>query len=57
MTSIGAGTQIDFALAVTPALIALGILWAFAIGAIGGLFAALRAARLPVAQVLLAAAR
>lgn len=57
VTSLGAGTQIDFALAVTPGLIALGILWAFAIGAIGGLFPALRAARLPVAQVLVAAAR
>ena len=46
---------IAFAMAVTPGLIALGILWACAIGMIGGLFAAVRAARLPIARALNAA--
>jgi putative ABC transport system permease protein len=40
---------------VTPALIVTGILWACAIGILGGMFPALRAARLPVAQALRAA--
>ncbi len=39
-------------LAVTPALIALGILWALAIGLVGGFLPALRAARVPVATAL-----
>jgi putative ABC transport system permease protein len=39
-------------LAVTPALIALGILWALAIGLVGGFLPALRAARIPVATAL-----
>jgi putative ABC transport system permease protein len=50
-------TQIAFALAVTPGLMGLGIVWAFVIGGIGGLFPALRAARMPVAQVLVGSAR
>jgi len=50
-------TQTVFALAVTPRLMGLGIFWAFVIGGIGGLFPALRAARVPVAQVLTAAVR
>jgi putative ABC transport system permease protein len=44
--------QVMFDLAVTPALIALGIIWACAIGIVGGLFPAIRAARLPVATAL-----
>jgi putative ABC transport system permease protein len=48
-------SQLVFTLALTPALIALGIVWACVIGLIGGLFPALRAARLPVAQALRAA--
>jgi putative ABC transport system permease protein len=52
-----AATQTAFALTVTPGLLGLGVVWAFAIGGIGGLFPALRAARLPVAQVLVGAAR
>jgi putative ABC transport system permease protein len=47
----GAGHLI-FELSVSPALIATGILWAIAIGLIGGLFPAVRAARLPVATAL-----
>jgi len=48
----GFGGQLIFDLAVTPALVALGIIWACAIGVIGGLFPAIRAARLPVATAL-----
>jgi putative ABC transport system permease protein len=45
-------TQVVFRLTVTPDLIALGIIWACFIGIIGGLFPAIRAARLPVATAL-----
>ena len=41
-----------FTLAVTPALVGLGVAFACALGFIGGLFPALRAARLPVAMAL-----
>lgn len=51
-TLSGNFTQLVFALTVTPGLIALGIAWAMVIGAIGGLFPAVRAARLPVAEAL-----
>jgi putative ABC transport system permease protein len=53
-TSAGGGgiSQLVFALTLTPALIVVGIVWACAIGLIGGLFPAVRAARLPVAQAL-----
>ncbi|MGH8220875.1 MAG: ABC transporter permease [Steroidobacteraceae bacterium] len=50
-------TQTTFALDVTPGLMGVGIVWAFVIGGIGGLFPALGAARMPVAQVLTAAVR
>jgi putative ABC transport system permease protein len=45
-------TQVVFRLTVTPQLIVLGIVWACVIGLIGGLFPAIRAARLPVAAAL-----
>jgi putative ABC transport system permease protein len=45
-------TQVVFRLAVSPALVVLGVLWACVIGLIGGLFPAIRAARLPVATAL-----
>jgi putative ABC transport system permease protein len=48
----GFGGQLIFDLAVTPGLVALGIIWAGVIGVIGGLFPAIRAARLPVATAL-----
>jgi putative ABC transport system permease protein len=48
----GFGGQLIFDLAVTPALVVLGIVWACVIGVIGGLFPAIRAARLPVATAL-----
>jgi putative ABC transport system permease protein len=45
-------SQLVFALSLTPALIVLGIAWATVIGLVGGLFPAVKAARLPVAQAL-----
>jgi putative ABC transport system permease protein len=57
MAAGGGGTQIAFALAVTPGLVALGIVWAFVVGSIGGLFPALQAARMPVAKALTSVAR
>jgi putative ABC transport system permease protein len=53
-TSAGgaAAGHLIFELSVSPALIATGILWAISIGLIGGLFPAVRAARLPVATAL-----
>lgn len=57
MSPNSTATQIAFALAVTPGLVGLGIVWALVIGGIGGLFPALRAARMPVAQVMARAAR
>jgi putative ABC transport system permease protein len=48
----GTGGQLIFDLVVTPGLMALGILWACLIGVVGGLFPAIRAARLPVAIAL-----
>ena len=41
-----------FQMQVTPALLAVGIGWACAVGFVGGLFPAVRAARLPVATAL-----
>jgi putative ABC transport system permease protein len=51
----GAFAQVVFQLTVTRALIVTGIIWACIIGVLGGLFPALRAARLPVAEALRAA--
>jgi putative ABC transport system permease protein len=45
-------SQIAFAFTVTPALLANAILWAAVIGVLGGLFPAIRAARLPIATAL-----
>jgi putative ABC transport system permease protein len=45
-------SQVAFAFAVTPGLLAQGVLYATLIGLVGGFFPALRAARLPVAQAL-----
>jgi len=44
----GAFAQVVFKLTVTRALLIEGVLWACTIGVLGGLFPALRAARLPV---------
>lgn len=45
-------SQVTFAFAVTPALLAQGIVWALAMGFVGGLFPAIRASRLGVATAL-----
>lgn len=45
-------SQVTFAFKVTPALLMRGVIWATLIGLIGGLFPALRAARLPIAAAL-----
>jgi putative ABC transport system permease protein len=44
--------QVTFAYAVTPDLLVQGIVWAVLIGLIGGLFPAIRGARLPIAAAL-----
>lgn len=51
-TNFGGIGQLAFPLTVNPAMIAVGVVWACVIGAVGGLFAAIRAARLPVAETL-----
>lgn len=53
--SIGQGEK-AFAMAVTPGLVVLGIIWGCFIGLAGGLLPALRAGRLPVARALTAMA-
>jgi putative ABC transport system permease protein len=45
-------SQVTFAFRVTPELLARGITWSAIIGVIGGLFPAIRAARLPIAAAL-----
>ena len=45
-------SQVTFAFRVTPELLVRGIVWAALIGLIGGLFPAIRAARLPIAAGL-----
>ena len=45
-------SQVAFAFTVTPALLIQGIVWAVVMGFAGGIFPALRAARLPVATAL-----
>jgi putative ABC transport system permease protein len=45
-------SQVAFAFEVTPGLLMRGVVWAAGIGLVGGLFPALRAARLPVARAL-----
>lgn len=45
-------SQIAFAFTVTPSLVAGAIVWAVMIGLVGGLFPAVRAARLPIASAL-----
>ncbi|WP_240914867.1 ABC transporter permease [Roseimicrobium sp. ORNL1] len=45
-------SQVTFAFAVTPALLLQAIIWASIIGLLGGIFPAIRAARLPIASAL-----
>jgi len=51
-TMAGAVGKLSFELRVTPALIWTGLKWALAIGFIGGLYPAVRAARLPITVAL-----
>ena len=48
----GSFSQVAFDFAVTPELLRLGIGWALVLGVIGGLFPAVRAARLPITTAL-----
>ena len=48
----GAFAQIVFQVTVTTSLMVTGLVWACSIGVLGGLFPALRSARLPVAEAL-----
>jgi putative ABC transport system permease protein len=53
VSTLGANfSQVVFAFKVSSALVWSGLKWALAIGFIGGLFPALRAARLPVTAAL-----
>lgn len=45
-------SQVAFDFAVTPQLLQLGLSWALVLGVIGGLFPAIRAARLPITTAL-----
>jgi putative ABC transport system permease protein len=45
-------SQVAFAFTVTPKLLINAIFWALTIGLIGGLFPAIRAARMPIAAAL-----
>jgi putative ABC transport system permease protein len=51
-TLSGNFSQVVFQFQVTPALLGTGLKWALGIGLVGGLFPALRAARLPVTEAL-----
>jgi len=48
----GSFSQIAFDFAVTPDLLQLGFGWAVTLGLVGGLFPAVRAARLPIVTAL-----
>jgi putative ABC transport system permease protein len=53
VSTLGGGfTQVAFNFAVTPSLVVKGLSWALAIGFLGGLAPAVRAARLPVTVAL-----
>ncbi len=45
-------SQVAFAFAVTPSLLVQGLSYAIAMGLIGGLLPAIRAARLPISSAL-----
>ena len=53
VSTLGAGfTQVAFQFAVTPGLVMIGLILAIAIGFVGGLLPAIRAARMPVTVAL-----
>jgi putative ABC transport system permease protein len=45
-------SQVAFGFAVTPGLLTQGIVYALIMGLIGGIFPAIRAARLPISKAL-----
>ena len=45
-------SQVAFAFRVTPTLLVLGLVWSLAMGLVGGVFPAFRAARLPISKAL-----
>ncbi|HEX5314761.1 MAG TPA: FtsX-like permease family protein [Gammaproteobacteria bacterium] len=51
-TTIGNGGMLAFQFAVTPSLLATGVIYALLMGLVGGLFPAIRAARLPIATAI-----
>ncbi len=51
-TTIGNGGMLAFQFAVTPTLLATGLIYALLMGLVGGLFPAIRAARLPIATAI-----
>ena len=54
VSTLNSGTfsQLAFDFSVTPDLIAQGLIWSIALGAIGGLFPAVRAVRIPITVAL-----
>lgn len=52
ISTLAGFTQLAFQFTMTPALFVTAIVWALVIGAIGGLFPALRAARVPITVAL-----
>jgi putative ABC transport system permease protein len=54
-TIAGGVGQLTFKFAVSPGVLWEGLKWALAIGFVGGLFPAVRAARMPVTEALRAA--
>jgi len=51
-STVGNGGMLAFQFAVTPTLLGTGLLYALAMGLVGGLFPAIRAARLPIATAI-----
>jgi putative ABC transport system permease protein len=52
ISTLSGFTQVAFDFTVTPGLVLTGIIWAVALGAVGGVFPAVRAARLPITVAL-----
>lgn len=52
ISTLSGFTQVAFDFTVTKALVTTGVIWAVALGAVGGLFPAIRAARLPITVAL-----
>ncbi|NJN52861.1 MAG: FtsX-like permease family protein [Gammaproteobacteria bacterium] len=52
ISTLSGFSQVAFDFTVTPALVTTGVVWAVSLGAVGGLFPAVRAARLPITVAL-----